>query len=58
MAYLVLFLFYKGVITMKVKVEKDYCKHCVWQQNGLCMFQRCVKGYGFVADKPIKKGDK
>ncbi|GAB1807644.1 hypothetical protein PMEGAPR236_27360 [Priestia megaterium] len=40
---------------MKVKVEKNYCKRCVWQQNGLCMFQRCVKGYGFVVDKPVEK---
>jgi len=49
------FLFYKGVITVKVKMEEDYCKRCVWQQNGLCMFQRCVKGHGFVADKPVEK---
>lgn len=40
---------------MKIRVRDDHCKGCLWLSNsGLCAFQRCVKRYGFSADK--KKG--
>ncbi|WP_276208849.1 hypothetical protein [Priestia filamentosa] len=40
---------------MKVKVTVKQCKGCPWLKQNLCMFQRCVRRYGFVADKKEEK---
>jgi hypothetical protein len=51
----VLFLFIKEEMMVKVKVATKQCKGCLWLKQGLCMFQRCVKRYGFIADKKEEK---
>lgn len=39
---------------MKIEVPKKHCKGCLWLVNRrLCTFKRCVKGYGFIADKKV-----
>lgn len=35
---------------MKIRVPKDYCKRCVWLNQGLFPFKRCVKRKGFSKD--------
>lgn len=45
----------------KKKVSEFYrykfCRKCIWKsKDGLCPFSRCVKGFGWVADKNGKEG--
>lgn len=47
-----LFILSKGAKDMKIKRPEWHCKNCVWLNNeNLCMFVRCVRHEGFVADK-------
>lgn len=37
---------------MKIKVDKDHCKGCVWLlRENVCPFERCIKRFGFIVDK-------
>ncbi|WP_437389037.1 hypothetical protein [Priestia filamentosa] len=40
---------------MKIRVTEKQCKGCPWLKQGLCMFQRCVKRYGFIVDEKEKR---
>lgn len=43
----------------KLIYRTNYCKGCIWLKNDThCPFLRCVKAFGFVADKKAQKGDK
>jgi hypothetical protein len=43
----------------KLLYKKNYCKGCIWLKNGsFCPFKRCVRGFGWIADKKGKEGDK
>mgnify|MGYP001358080143 CR=1 FL=1 len=36
----------------KYVIHTNYCKGCIWLVDGrLCPFRRCVRGYGWVAEK-------
>lgn len=62
-----LFLFHsKGVDRMqqestpkkrrKIKVADNHCRNCVWfDLQKLCAFERCVRHFGFIADKKVMK---
>ncbi len=40
-------------------IKTSYCKGCIWLVDGrLCPFLRCVRGYGWVAEKKAKEGQK
>jgi hypothetical protein len=40
-------------------IKTSYCKGCLWLLEGrLCPFHRCVKGFGWVAEKKAKEGRK
>lgn len=35
-----------------IKVSDNHCKNCVWFDiQKLCVFERCVRYFGFIADK-------
>lgn len=37
---------------MKINVSNDHCKGCLWiDRNNVCSFRRCVRYFGWVADK-------
>ncbi|AVO22591.1 hypothetical protein [Anoxybacillus phage A403] len=42
---------------MKIRVIDDHCKGCFWLLTGnVCPFKRCVRGFGWVADKKSERG--
>ena len=43
----------------KYVIHTNYCKGCIWLVDGrLCPFRRCVRGYGWVAEKKAQEGQK